>query len=286
MKKTPLLALAALLLSACESSSPALSRVTSAPAASSEATSAEAASSAQTSEEAVSVLPSSSVFVAPTAEDFVPRYLNKIASYKTYKAVTKGSTKATVFFIETVQSIDVTLIKSEYSYLKNESHSNMVNTVHEAYFHGEKTAYRNNDEAKYTVATLSEYLDVYGVYPFDAAIEGYLCGEGCIQSVEPIETEQGYAFKLTFDPEKSTNNVRMQMKAFGGLDDYPRFSSIAIDVYVKSDLTPDHLDVTADYVAKMFLESNCHQEYRVDFSSFDETIEVPNLDEVESEYDF
>ncbi len=220
---------------------------------------------------------------APTEKDFVSRYLRKLSSYRSYKAVTKGSTKAKVWFVETTQSIDVMLIKGEYRYLKNESHSSFVNTVHTAYFHDGNAAYRN-DEGKYKVESIKAYLDAYGVYPFDPAIEGYLCEDGCIQSVERIPSSQGYAFKIAFDPEKATTNVRIQMKAFGGLDDYPVFSKINVTIYVKKDLTPEHLDVAANYDAKRGVDTSCKQEYRVDFSNFNEDIEIPDLETIKTEY--
>ena len=224
MKKSILLSLTGMLLASCGETSSSLSRVT---------YSSEGSSSPASSESAVSSqAPSSSVFVPPTKDDFVSRYLEKVASYRTYKAVTKGSTKASVLFIETEQSIDVTLIKNEYSYLINESHSSLVNTVHQAYFHNDKVAYRNDDKG-YTVSDLNTYLDAYGVYPLDSAIEGYICNKESIKSVTQVEAKEGYAFKIEFDSEKSTNNVRIQMKAFGGLDDYPVFSNIAITVYTK-----------------------------------------------------
>ena len=291
MKKSLLFALSLLLVS-CGSSGSSLSRITrssSEPAASSEPTMSSPVASSEGEgsavSEASSIESSSEAFIAPTTEDFVPRYLQKVSEYKSYKAVTKGSTKASVLFVSYDQSIDVTLIKSEYTYLKNESHSDLVNTVHEAYFHQDNVAYHDNG-GEYAVSTLDEYLDKYGVYPLDPAIEGYLCNEDCITSVESLESTDGYAFKITFDNEKATNNVRIQMKAFGNLDDYPVFSSIVINVYVKEDMTPDHLEVAADYKAKMFIETDCHQEYRVDFSDFNQDIEIPELDTMKSDHNF
>ena len=226
-----------------------------------------------------------SIFLPPTEEDFVNRYLAKMSSYNTYKAVTKGSTTAKVLFIETSQSIDVTLIKSEYSYLLNESHSSFVNTVHKAYFHNNNVVYKDNDN-EYKLDALSDYLNTYGVYPFDPTIEGYICSDTSITSVEKLEVETGYAFKISFDVEKATSNVRIQMKAFGGLDDYPSFHSINISVYTKDDLTPDYLEVNAEYNAKKGIDSACVQNYKVTFSNFDEEIDVPNLTDIKSQFDF
>lgn len=219
---------------------------------------------------------------------FVGHYLRKMASFSSYKAITKGSTVAKVLFIETTQSIDVTLIKSDYSYLKNESHSSLVNTVHECYFHGKETLYRDEDNGEFSKKTLNEYLDVYGVYPFDQAVEGYdVLSEGCVKSTEKIGVEEGvHTFKLTLDVEKSSNNVRIQMKQFGGLDDYPVFSSIAISVSVEEDYTPKAIQLVSEYKAKKFMESDCRQEYTVTFSSLNETIDVPQLREVREKYSF
>lgn len=288
MKKPLVLTLSSLLLLSCGQSSSSLSRIVYSSSASEKASESTyiPAESSSISSEYSSETSSSTAFIPPTTGDFISRYIERINSYRTYKAITKGSTKATVWFIETTQTIDVALIKNEYSYLKNESHSNLVNTVHEAYFHSGKALYRDDSSGGFILSELSTYLDAYGVYPFDPAVEGYLCGNENIKSVEQLEYADGYAFKVTFNPETSTNNVRIQMKAFGQLDDYPVFSAIAVNIYVKPHLTPDHLEVSADYTAKKVVDTNCHQEYRVDFSKFDEEVEVPNLETVKTEYDF
>ncbi len=67
-------------------------------------------------------------------KEFPSYFLRKISSFDTYKAVTAGHTDAYIFGIKIEQSIDVTVLRDEYSYLINESHSTMVNTVHVACF--------------------------------------------------------------------------------------------------------------------------------------------------------
>ena len=215
-------------------------------------------------------------------------YLRKMASFSSFKAVTKGSTKATVLFVETTQSIDVTLIKSEYSYLRNESHSNFVNTFHEAYFHDDVAVSRDDLNKDFGKTLLSEYKNTYGVYPFDPAIEGYdVLSEGSVTKVEKVGVSEGiHTFKLTLDPAKSSNNVRIQMRKFGGLDDYPNISSVEISVSVADDYSPRGIHMDSKYKAKKFMESDCHQEYDVTFSDLNGTVEVPDLAEVREKYDF
>lgn len=303
MKKSLLLTLPLLALTSCGVSSSSLQPVilssseqtSSAPTSQSQSQSSVAPSSSEASSAPVSSSQtpsssetpssSSSAFAPPTKEDFVPRYLEKVGSLASYKAITKGTTKAKVLIFDTTQSIDVTQIKSEYSYLKNESHGALT-TIHTAYFHNQQSVYSNdtNDTPKFAPSTMTDYIVSYGVYPFDSAIEGYLCSKEAITSIEPITTNSGYAFKLTFDPEKATTNVRIQMKAFGGLDDVPTFENISISVFTKTDLSPDHLEVVANYKAKKVFESDCHQEYRVDFSDINQTIEIPNLAAIKTEF--
>ena len=219
--------------------------------------------------------------LSPDYSDFVSKYMRRHTSLSSYKAVTVGSTKAKVWFIETTQSIDVTAIKGEYSYVKNESHG-AVDSVHEAYFHQNKAAVKNLGESEFKPVAFDDYLDTYGVNPFGYNIAGFATSNEAITSIERT-TEEGYAFKLTFDPQKATTNVRIQMKAFGGLDDYPNFSNIAITIHVQCDFTPIKHVVVADYQAKRFgVGTDCHQEFTVSFSSINQTVKIPGLEAVRS----
>lgn len=217
--------------------------------------------------------------------NFISLYMTKLSSFKSYKAVTKGSTKAKVLFIETDQSIDVTSIKADYCYLKNESHG-AVDSVHESYFHNGQALVKNQNETKFALVEMNQYLDSYGVNPYGYNIEGYSISGDAIASISKSETEKN-AFTIEFDKEKATNNVRIQMKAFGSLDDYPVFASAKVTIFVQDDFTPIKYQLVADYNAKRFgVPTDCHQEYEVTFSDFDSDIAAPNLAEIRAEYSF
>ena len=214
-------------------------------------------------------------------------YVDKVQSLSTFKAVTVGKTVATWWFINYDQSIDVTLIKSEYSYLKNESHSTLVNTVHEAYFHQEETLSRDGENGDFVKHSLEEYLATYGVNPLGRCIEGYRIDDGAITNVEKLESEGDAKFKLTFDTEKATPDVKVQMKKFGGLSEDPAFSSVEITLTLLDDFTPVSIDLEAKYKAKTsIIETDCTQTYTVTFSEIGESVEVPNLEEVRTQYEF
>ncbi len=224
-------------------------------------------------------------FVNELTEDkyseFPINYLKRINQFKTYKAVTEGSTKTSMSFFDVTQVINVTAIKSEYSYLYNSSSSSFYSSQHDAYYHGDKVVYKNKGDSDFTVSTLETYLDKYSTYPFETRMEGYKVTGDALTSVSKLENDgDNYRFKLSLDKEKSTTNVRIQMKEFGQLDDFPTFESIELTLTVKNDYTPVKIELDSKYKAKKMLDTDCHQTYTVTFTNFNETIEVPNLDSV------
>lgn len=206
-------------------------------------------------------------------------YLNKLDSLKSYKAVTTGSTKSTVLFINVNQEINTTVIKGEYLYQHNSSYSSVYSSEHEAFYHEGKALYKNKGEEEYSISSLKDYLDKYGTYPFNNTIEGYKISKDSIVNITKEENdEDNYQFKLVFNVENATNNVRIQMKEFGQLDDYPVFDSVEIAITVKNDFTPIRLDLESKYTAKKVTNSSCHQTYTVTYSNINEEIEIPNIE--------
>ena len=73
------------------------------------------------------------------------------------------------------------------------------------------------------------------------------------------------------------------MRQFGGLDSDPVFiKDTVMLITVKQDLTPVTLELSSYYSAAKIIETNCHQNYVVTYSNFDEIIQIPNLDEMTS----
>lgn len=213
----------------------------------------------------------------------VPSYISgKLASYSSYEAVTHGETVATVG-IKTTQTIDAKAIKSEYSYLINTSESSFVKCYHEAYFYNHEALYKEKESGSLTNVVIDEYLNNFGCYPLDNTLEGYLISEDSIVNVTRVESEtENYKFKIIFDNEKSTNNVKIQMKKFGNLGDFPSFSYIEMVVEVTEDFTLISNKLHAEYKAKKLVNTDCVQDYLVTYSNYNENIEVPNLDSVKS----
>lgn len=289
MKKTKLLTLAALISlftasCGCSHSNTSLSREEESEDVSSEV------SSTSTDESVSGSVTSTSEEKEPLVSDlteenyksFITYYRAKFNKFNSFKAKTEGVTKSSTFGIEVDQSILVDTIKaSDYTYMKNESHSSLVNTVHLAYYHDDKALYKDNDETNYHLKTLKDYLDKYGTYPLDKGIEGYKINDETILSISLAKDGDNYTFNLGLDPEKATTNVRIQMKQFGGLSDYPIFSEMNLKVTVKNDYTPIKIEVDSKYQASMSIfTSDCHQTYTNTFSNINEELVIEDLNNV------
>ena len=215
-------------------------------------------------------------------KSFYKYYYQKLTTYKSYKAVTKGVTKSVVLgFINVDQSIDATVIKNkEYGYFTNASHSDFANTEHEAYYHNDKSVYKDYGENEYHTSSLENYLNKYGFYFYDHLIEGFIINEETITNIAINKEEDNYLVSLDLDIETSTNNVKIQMKEFGGLDNYPSFKNINLKLLLQDDYTPIYIALDASYDASKGVGSSCHQTYQVDFSLYNENIEIPGLEKI------
>lgn len=82
----------------------------------------------------------------------------------------------------------------------------------------------------------------------------------------------------------AANNVKIQMKTFGSLDEYLTFSKIEILLKMKNDFTPINLKLESAYKTKKFLEIDCTQSYEMIFSDVNNNVEIPNLDTIKGQF--
>ena len=211
-------------------------------------------------------------------KSFYKYYFARLNKFKSYKTATLGETKAVIV----TQPIEATVIKGEYSYMTNISHSAFADTEHKAYYHNGKAVYKDYGEDDYHVSTLDEYLDKYGFYPLENSIEGYIVKEEYMDfiTIKKNKDDDNYVVDFDLDPEKSTPNVKLQMKAFGGLDNFPAFTKVSLTLTLKDDYTPVKIVASTNYNVTKGIPAACSQNYTVTFSNFDEEILPPDLEAI------
>ena len=199
------------------------------------------------------------------------KFVDRFVTLTSFKSVTEGQTTAPL----TDQSIYSEVIKSgDKAYFYTKSESTWVSTAMTAYFNNGKVNYNYNDGG-YKVATLAGYVGEFGVYPVGKSIEGFKISAETVLSVERVEVEDNYRFKVKLDAEKSTDAVKVQMKKFGNLEDYPKFSSVTLTLTVNGNFDPISVEVSAEYKVKMIFEVTCKQNYTVTYESVNGAVTIP-----------
>lgn len=213
------------------------------------------------------------------------KFVERFIGLKSFKAVTSGQTDSSMFIIKVEQKIDCLLVKDgENAYFYTKSDSDLVHTELTAYYRENLVNYSYNDEG-FTTADLADYLQKFGVYPVGRSIEGFSVTEKTVVSVEKLQVDSSdeYCFLIVLDPEKSADAVRVQAKEFGGLDDYPVFSSVRLKVTMNRYFDPVSVDLTTEYRAKKIVETACVQHYVVTYSDVNGQVAIPDADRIPTE---
>ncbi len=202
------------------------------------------------------------------AKDIIYAYIKKLNDNKCYESTTTGYTKAKKGFISYNQEISSSIIKNndEY-YYDSYSSSTLVNLKHLAYFKDNMVRYSHNSEEIKEI-TLEEYRKTYGITPMDVSIGGYLIDESTILEATKEQDEDNIKVVFYLDNEKATNNMKIQMKQFGSLSDYPKFKSLKFTLLLDNKWKPISLINETEYTITIgFLgEMDCKQNITTTFN--------------------
>lgn len=193
-------------------------------------------------------------------------FISKLNTIDSYVKKTIGETIGKTI-IKYTQTIDGTFTKTkDESHLLNLSGSLLVKLYHEAYY-GDNIKYREKEKNDFTVATRNEYLEKFGLIPDDNNLEGFVISKDNIISVEKLEVE-GCVYKVTLNGEIGGNNLKIQMKEFGSLSDYPVFSLVEITLYIEDDFTPIKVDFYSEYevTTAVIGKIKCTQKYTATYT--------------------
>ena len=191
-------------------------------------------------------------------------FLEKVSRLKIYEKETIGNTIAKKV-IEYNQEIHNLYISSTTEkHLTTKSTSTLANIYHEAYFKDDVVSYREKEKNEFSVISYEEYRSIYGFFPYDRLLEGFVLNEETIIEVKELEKNK---YKISIDGEKAGAYIKTQMKCFGSLSDYPSFSKVEITIYVDDNIAPISITLHEEYqVSKAILgKMNCTQDYVVTY---------------------
>ena len=191
-------------------------------------------------------------------------FVEKLSRLDNYTKTTKGNTIAKKI-ITYNQEIDNTYIQnSTEKHLITISKSSLKNLYHEAYFKEDIISLKTKENDEFSDISYDEYQLTYGYLPYGYHLEGFVLSKESIKEITKVDTNQ---YHLVLDNEIGTNDVKIQMKEFGALNDYPSFSLIEIDIVIEEDFTPIKIILKSEYEVdiKILGKTKCTQDYTVEF---------------------
>ena len=191
-------------------------------------------------------------------------FMEKLYRLNNFKKTTVGETTAKLL-ITYHQSINDCYIKNnDENHLLIRSESTLKKVFHETYFYQDEIKYRKKDSDELEKISYDDYLNIYGILPFERNLEGFIVSKNSIISVIQEENDNGYyEYKVLINGEIGSQKIKQRMKTFGDLDDYPIFKNVEITIIMKKDFTPVEIHMNANYNIKYPIlgKMNCNQEY-------------------------
>ena len=202
-------------------------------------------------------------------------FAEKIYRLNSYKKSTIGETIAKVL-ISYHQSINDSYVKNkDENHLLIKSESSLQKVFHEAYFYQDDIKYRDKENNELINISYDDYINLFGLLPWDRSLEGFVLTLDSVISIEEIYNDNDYyEYKIVIDSNIGSQKIKQRMKTFGDLKDDPVFSYVEMTLVMKEDFTPIEIRFIADYVIKYPLlgKMKCHQEYVSKYEIDDDNI--------------
>lgn len=186
------------------------------------------------------------------------KIIGTLESTENYKWTTSGDTRAKKGIIDYVQNVNSSLEKNGEKWTSvSKSSSLFVNLEHEVGAYGGTAKYKDSREDGEKTVGYEEYRKKFGVLPCDKGFAGYIINSRTVLSAVNKCGQDGlYTLEAELSPN-SAANMKIQMKNFGGLNDYPAFERIAFSITydehfrVVSYVTSATYDIDINVLGKM-----------------------------------
>ena len=191
------------------------------------------------------------------------KLLNIISDSKNqeyYKTETSGKTVANVLWGFNQEISGYEIKENGIYYVNSISSSTFKNIYHLAVFKDDSVDYKDGMDEEYKNTSYEEYKSVYGVIP-KTSFAGYIVDESTIKSMEKLDEY----YKITLD-NKSAEDMVIQMKTFGSLNEIPIFESLVLNVYI--DTLVRKVEVVSKYNIDItfFGKTSCDQKLTIDYT--------------------
>ena len=191
-------------------------------------------------------------------------FVEKLSRLDNYTKHTVGNTVATKIISYNQEIDNVYTADNNSKHLLTKSTSSLVKVYHEAYFKDDIIEYKEKEKDEFIEISYDDYLAMYGYLPYGYNLEGFDLSKDSIIEISKVEDK----YHLVLNGEIGSNNVKIQMKKFGNLKDYPVFSKVEMDIKMKDEFSPIEIHFYAEYEVTLALlgKTKCVQDYIVTYT--------------------
>ena len=210
--------------------------------------------------------------------------MNELDSFTT-ESNGQTSTKALVTVNQKIKGSRV--INNGEVYKQNVSHSSFKSVGATTFVKGDNYVIHNAkkvssvDEVKWEDTAISvskdTFINKFGYVPNN--MTSYVLTDETIISAEFLGEENGiYSFIYNLDTEKSTTNLRLEMRTMAGNDSLPEFEKASIIVRMNKDWLVTEVTTNSVYQVDMLGGVTCTESVTEVFSNFNKGVQIPNVE--------
>lgn len=196
----------------------------------------------------------------------VNQIMEKLSLKTNFMIQTKGNSLAKQGLIQYQQDIKTTTYAiNEQFFMNTESSSLFIKFKHQAFVDYQFVyLLDSNENNQLQKITIANYKEKYGIIPSYQTIFSFTINEETIKECYFNQNQDILTYFFILDNETATENIKIQMKQFGGLNDLPTFSKIILNLNVNHNFELLSYQSYAQYQIKKDLLGtfNCTQQLK------------------------
>ncbi len=208
-----------------------------------------------------------------------------LANKKNYLKSTIGISK-TLSGLNVVQDIENnTYVYPEYVYAHYSSDSSVVTFNHKALLYKDIVNYSHAGKWStkwYLDTKKDDYIKQYGILADSENFTGYIINEETVLETNYNFQNNYFIFEYDLDLNLSCEDMKIQMKEFGGLVSLPEFEKIKVTIYLDFEFNILKIETYEVYntVKKVIgnIETKLEQNLVTTFINFEDGLDLPSID--------
>lgn len=210
---------------------------------------------------------------------------SNLANEKNYLKSTIGTSKTLSGFSVEQEIENNTYVYPEYVYAHYSSDSTVVTFNHKALLYNDIVNYSHAGKLStkwYLDTNKNDYKKQYGILADSVNFTGYVINEETVLDSKYSFEDDCFIFEYNLDLNLSCEDMKVQMKEFGGLVSLPEFEEIKVTIYLDYEFNILKIQTNEIYntVKKVIVnvDTKLEQNLITTFTKFEDNVNLPNLD--------